>query len=100
MTYSNGSASRPYKFTLGEIVKRRYKDGDSKEWQYDEVIVFGEKGYVVDVVTFDELCRTGSKSECTKAKMVWIDDVESIEPKRFFMDCDELMELVVDMFNA
>ena len=98
-TYSNGTGSRPYKFTLGEIVRRRYKTNDSSEWEYDEVIVFGEKGYLVDVLTIAELWQAGTRNNFTTTKIVWVDDVEPLNPKRFFMEKDAILELIDKEFS-
>ena len=97
LTYSNGSGVRPYKFTLGEIVSRRYKS-DSGEWDFEEVIVFGEKGYIVDILTMAELRRADSRSAFLRTKFVWLDDVESFNPKRFFMSKERLFELYNEMY--
>ena len=86
-----------FKFTLGEIVKRRSK-GEDSEYKYDEVIIFEEREFLCDVITMTELRRAGTRSDFTETKFVWIKDLVSLDPKRYFLDKDSIESLISGLF--
>ena len=102
-TYTGEGEGGPgvHQFNFMEIVRRKYttKRGTTK---YDEVLLVQERKFLCDVVTMVEIRRCTKNLEddtYVKPKFVWINDIESFNPRRYFMNENEVTTLHADLFS-
>ena len=100
-TYVHTSEDVEYrhKFGLGEIVEWTCTDGKG-EVTTQEVILFRECPYIIDVVTAKELQRCDPEEDIVcKPRFVYSKDVKPCSPRRYLMEKKDMIDTINDIFN-
>ena len=89
-----------HQYTFGEVVQRTFFDREGNKHK-DEVILFDETSYIVDVVSADEIRRAGTsqKDGFTMPSFVWKEDIEPLSPRRYLLDEEKMTNLMHKMMG-
>ena len=96
---NEGLRMKEHDYTFGEIVKRTFKNKDG-EIKQDEVILFQEEEFICDVLTMDDLRHATKIDVFARPTFVWIKDIESFEPKKYFMEREQLLEIISHLYGT